>query len=189
MLLLAHTGITLGAALVIDRALSRNSWFDSLRERLDLRLLLIGSLLPDIIDKPTAFLFRSIFSYGRTVAHTLLFLLIITLAGVYLCRRGKLWLIILSSGTFMHLILDQMWLWPEVLLWPLYGFAFPSIDPVDSMLKMFGHLFTVPGVYLPEILGLLILGYFGVVLNLGRGWRSFLYSGRVPASLQGRPET
>ena len=186
MLLLAHTGITLGAALVIDRALSRNSWFDSLRERLDFRLLLIGSLLPDIIDKPTSFLFGGIFSYGRTVAHTLLFLLIITLAGVYLCRRGKLWLIVLSSGTFMHLILDQMWLYHEILLWPFFGLAFPSADPVDSTLKMFGNLFSVPSVYVPEIIGLLILGYFGVVLCLNRGWRSFLSSGRVLASLRSR---
>jgi len=90
----------------------------------------LGSLLPDIIDKPVGqFFFRDTFSNGRIFCHTLLFLILITLAGLCLYRsRGKTWLLGFSFGTFMHLIQDQMWLEPRTFLWPLYGFAFEKID-------------------------------------------------------------
>ncbi len=136
MLVFGHTGITLGATILLAGALKstvsphvrgnkltgqefpvtndspRNklSWFIFLRQYIDIRLLLIGSLLPDIIDKPLGqFFFRETFSSGRIFAHTLLFFVLITLAGYYLYhKRNKTWLLALSFGTFTHLILDQM---------------------------------------------------------------------------------
>jgi inner membrane protein len=50
MLLFAHTGITLGTAKVMARAAG---WREKgLPALLDYRLVLIGSMLPDLIDKP-----------------------------------------------------------------------------------------------------------------------------------------
>jgi len=71
-------------------------------EKIDARLLLIGSLLPDIIDKPVGtFLFRESLSNGRIFCHTLAVLLFITLTGIYLYQsHGKIWLLVLSFGTF-----------------------------------------------------------------------------------------
>ena len=96
----------------------RARWLTFL-EKIDTRLLLIGSLLPDIIDKPLGtFFFRDTFSNGRIFCHTLAFLLLITLVGIYFYRsRGKTWLLVLSLGTFTHLICDQMWLASQTLLW------------------------------------------------------------------------
>ena len=60
MLLFGHAGITLGAAAIVAHAVSRTkidpapktSWFVALSRFVDIRLLVIGSMLPDIIDKP-----------------------------------------------------------------------------------------------------------------------------------------
>ena len=55
---------------------SKTTFFGSLAKRMDIRFLLIGSLLPDIIDKPIGiYLFRETFSSARIFSHTLLFLM------------------------------------------------------------------------------------------------------------------
>jgi len=178
MLTLAHTGITVGAAWLLKSGLTRGrtpSATSSDHTRAvspkaphrsgvstDYRLVMVGAMLPDLVDKPIGvFLFRDIFSNGRIFCHTLLFLIIISLAGLYLYRsRGKLWLLILSFGTFIHLILDQMWLDPETLLWPIYGFTFPKVDLSYWTLNMWHILLTDPVVYVPEIVGAVILAAF-----------------------------
>ena len=113
------------------------SWLTYLGGYLDIRLLLVGSLLPDIIDKPVGhFFFKEIFSHGRIFSHTLLFLVLVALVGLYLyLRHNKGWCLVLSFGTFSHLILDQMWRAPQTLFWPLYGFAFDRIELTDWIPK------------------------------------------------------
>jgi hypothetical protein len=87
----------------------------------DIRWLIIGLLLPDIIDKPAGLLFfKSTFYNGRIFSH-LLFLFIILLAGLYLYQnRKQIWLIVLATGTS----LTSFWMRcgdPPTLLWPIYG--------------------------------------------------------------------
>lgn len=208
MLILGHTGITLGSAVLLNGAfakgarlhLKRNlelspekyharnylsghiaSWFASLGNRIDIRLLLIGSLLPDIIDKPLGhFLFRETFSNGRIFCHTLLFLTLITLAGLCLYRSyGKTWLLVLSFGAFTHLIFDQMWLTPQTFLWPLYGFTFEKIDLTHWTQDTFQDLLTDPTVYIPEIVGGAILIQFVWILVSNRKLHAFIRSGNL----------
>lgn len=71
MLVLAHAGITLGTATLLAGVVkyrhepkrSRISWFTSLSKYIDIRILIIGSLLPDIIDKPVGqYFFQETFS-------------------------------------------------------------------------------------------------------------------------------
>ena len=145
-----------------DRADNSPSWFNSLARQMDYRLILVGSLLPDIIDKPIgALLFRDFFSNSRIFSHTLLFLLILSLAAAYFYnRRGTTWLLALSFGIFMHLILDQMWLTPQTLLWPIYGWAFERIDLSHWMQDIFYALRTYPAVYISELIGAAILVSF-----------------------------
>lgn len=197
MLLFGHTGITLGAAALLAGALERKgvlrngvrqtahsgdrtTWFTALGSAIDIRLLFIGALLPDIIDKPVGqFFFRETFSYGRIFAHTLVFLILITLAGVYLYRHCRnTWLLVLAFGTFTHLVLDQMWNVPETLLWPFLGFTFGRIDLADWMPGMLHALITDPSVYIPEIVGLAILLWFGLMLLCQSGLLAFIRHGR-----------
>ncbi len=158
------------------------SWVESLADYADLRLLLVGSLLPDIIDKPVGqFFFRETFSNGRIFSHTLIFLALITIVGLYLYRRrgGKTWLLALSFGTFTHLVLDQMWRDPHTLLWPAYGLAFARADLTNWVPNMFHALLTDPQVYLPELAGAAILIWFAQSLVRRRRVFAFLKCGKV----------
>ena len=208
MLVLGHTGITLGAALILQDAIPRffqscrkehqepsprsycvqthpsdftPSRFTSLGNRVDLRLLMIGSLLPDIVDKPLGqLLLRDSIGNGRIFCHTLLFLVLITAAGLYLYwNRGKPWLLVLAFGSFTHLILDQMWLTPQTLFWPLYGFAFEKMALAHWTQRILYALLTDPRVYIPEMAGAAILIQAVRPLTSKRRLRLFISTGKA----------
>lgn len=164
-----------------DCADDNTSWLRSLASRIDYRLVLVGSLLPDIIDKPIGTLFfRNFFSNGRIFSHTLLFLAILTVAAVYLYRKkGQTWLVALSFGTFLHLILDEMWLAPRTLLWPVYGWAFERIDLSHWPQDWLYALMTNPSVYIPEITGAIILIVFMIWLVYRRKIYAFVTKGEI----------
>jgi hypothetical protein len=106
--------------------------------------------------------------------------MITTLAGFLLYRnKGKDWGIILSFGVFIHLILDQMWLNLQTLLWPIYGFTFPKGDVANWLHNVFISLRTDPAVYVPELVGTVILIWFLVLLVRKRQILSFLKNGEV----------
>lgn len=198
MLVFGHVGITLGTAVFLTGVLgdyhsssvmpkrttivssrkkvgaqrkflvSRSSWLISLGRRIDMRFLLLGSLIPDIIDKPVGqVLFREFFSNGRIFSHTLLFTILATSAGLFFYKRyGKTWLLILPFGTFAHLILDQIWRSPRILLWPLLGVGFERINLTGWIDNIWYALFTDATVYIPELIGALILVWFiGILLH------------------------
>ena len=207
MLVLGHAGITLGAATLLagvlentsffraaggqasgsspDHPLSvlgrARSWLVSLGSRIDIRILLVGSLLPDIIDKPVGhLLFRQTFSSGRIFSHSLLFLSMVTLAGSYLYRRSaRTWLLVCSLGTFTHLICDQMWRAPQTLLWPLLGLSFERASVTGWLPRIIHALLTDPEVYVPELVGAMILLWFVYVLRRQGVVTSFLRYGQL----------
>ena len=215
MLVLGHAGITLGAAVLLSGALSRNgspangaegekgqprapagpsssrdraafngpSWATFLSRYMHLRLLLIGSLLPDIIDKPVGLFFlRETLNNGRIFCHTLLFLVLLTLAAFYLYRRyGETRLFTLSFGTSTHLVFDQMWLTPRTLLWPVFGLTFDKLEfTFTSWISYIVHnLLTYPDVFIPELIGAVIItGFIGILVRR-RGVRVFVRYGQI----------
>jgi len=196
MLILGHAGITLGIAVALRGVLSRGdsarnetdgktrspvnpasgvsssqdgsrlARVSSLISNMDMRFLLLGSLLPDIIDKPVGnYFFRESLSNGRIFSHTLLFLILITAAGLFLYRvRVKTYLLAASFGVLTHLIFDYMWRVPRTLFWPIYGFAFGRLELTDWIPDMLHALFRDPSTYLPELLGTLVLAWFALTL-------------------------
>ena len=214
MLVLGHTGIVLGAGVLLAAAFTARhhpkvkenetagssgrfskhvlsllnrqtqkalSWLTSLGNFMDIRLLLVGAVLPDIIDKPIGhLLFRETFSNGRIFGHTLLFLVLVSVAGFYLYKRyGKTWLLAFSFGTSMHLLFDQMWRTPQTLFWPLFGFAFPKGDISDWITNILHALVTEPQVYIPELVGGAIIIWFTCVLLRRGKIYSFIRHGRI----------
>lgn len=135
----------------------------------------LGSMLPDIIDKPVGLVFfRETFSNGRIFAHTLLFLIVFTLIGLYLYwKRRKGWLLPVSFGWAMHLLLDAMWLTPETLLWPLFGWTFPRMALDNYLLYLWTRLLSDPSVFVPEIIGVFALGGLMVL------WQRSFHSGKA----------
>jgi len=126
MLLFGHIGVTLGVFFGLGIFLPR------LKTIIDPKYLAIGALLPDLIDKPLGMvIFASTITTGRMIGHTLLFCLLIFLAGLYSYeKRRDIRIISLSIGSLFHLIEDQLWKSPKILFWPLQGLSFPK-DTID----------------------------------------------------------
>ena len=193
MYVFAHTGITTGTALLLNSFVGGHSanapkeraessagtpaesrfgeaWVTSLGRRIDLRVLLVGSLLPDIVDKPIGRLVYGTFGY-RLYCHTLLFLVVTAIAGLSLyLSRHKNWLLILAFGIFMHLVLDEVWLDPTTFLWPLKGLSLS--EPAASYESV--HCF-----YAWEAVGLVVLGWIAWVLVRRGKVRAFIRHGQV----------
>lgn len=144
MLLFAHLGLTLAAGRSIRWA--------------DLAFLTLGSMLPDIIDKPMGLMLFGTPAMGRTFAHTLVFLLVLSALSVHL---KDVRLASASIGVLTHLILDSMWRSPAVIFWPLLG-NFPPAPEMGTFDYIQGLLFSLrtPMVGLPEALGLSYLLFF-----------------------------
>jgi membrane-bound metal-dependent hydrolase YbcI (DUF457 family) len=190
MLLFGHIGITLGAAALAARPFKKRiylepaektTWFFLLSRYMDIRLLIIGSMLPDIIDKPVGqLIFRGTFSNGRIFAHTLFFLLLITAGGYFLYRRcGKSWMLILAAGTLAHVALDMMWKIPATLFWPLLGFHFPQYEIYNWVNNILESLMSNPYLYVSEAAGLVIFLWFSIWLAYRKKIRSFISRGKV----------
>jgi membrane-bound metal-dependent hydrolase YbcI (DUF457 family) len=210
MFIFGHVGITLGAATAVSAGITRlrpsskappeangktlpankiNGKTGSLSERLglgalsrflDIRILMIGALVPDIIDKPLSFLG---FGNGRSITHTLLILLIVLTVALYLWKyRRQTWLLAIAIGMFTHLIFDRMWSTPRTLFWPLYGWAFtPAVQKIGlGQFSVWWHeLFSNSYVYISETVGFLIFACFVVILLREKKLQSFLLKGKI----------
>ena len=152
MFVMGHTGLTLAAAysvsylintlprrqpeaeasdvpgrsILVTRSRARSNTAQHLR--IDYRFILLGSLLPDFIDKPLALwiLLEVVNQSSRNFGHTFIFsigLLAIGLVLLELIRSNRP--LLLSLASLGHLLLDAMWHSPSVLLWPFSGWSFP----------------------------------------------------------------
>lgn len=127
-------------------------------------VLLVGSVLPDIVDKPLGLiLMGDLFGSGRTAAHTAIFAAAVLLASLVLLWRRRTGLgLVLFYGVAVHFILDEMWRQPNVLWWPWQGWSFPHTHPPHLSKWLTGWLnqLATPHYYVPEVIGLLILAWF-----------------------------
>lgn len=121
-------------------ALTRYAFRD---DRMDLRFLALGAVLPDLIDTPIGLLAFGRFGAVRLWSHTLLAAGVVMTLVVLSTRRGrprKRWMP-LAIGMLMHLFLDAMWQDPETLWWPFLGWDF---SPAAA---------TTAGAYVTGVLG------------------------------------
>ena len=135
------------------------SWLSGFLAHFKVRPLIIGLLLPDMIDKPTGLYFlRKTFSSGRIFGHTLLFSMLAALTGICSYRRyGTTHILNISFGSITHLILDEMWNVPKTFFWPVRGYRFEKEDTSHWFGRMFRKLRTEPEAYIPELIGATIL--------------------------------
>src|SRR5215218_6160118 len=132
----------------------------------DHRLVMVGALLPDVVDAPTG---------GRWIGHTLL-ASVVTLFGVMLLTRGRRnlrrHLIALPIGMLLHLVLDGMWTDRETFWWPLFGASLPD-RPLPSVERGIGN-------FVLEVIGFGILVWAWRRFRMGdrENLRRFLTTGR-----------
>ncbi|MDF9407006.1 MAG: hypothetical protein A4E52_01360 [Pelotomaculum sp. PtaB.Bin013] len=155
MILFGHLGITLGATKLLNK-MKINRDFTSL---LDYRLVLVGSILPDLIDKPVGrVIFKEAINNGRIYAHTTIFLLLILVFGMNLWRKYKKpEILALALGVFFHDVLDSMWLYADTFFWPFYGWNFPRSEQEKYFWMVIQKLLTDPYTYMPELIGFVII--------------------------------
>ena len=96
---------------------------DLLHDRRWVIPFILGSVLPDLIDKPVGYiLFGDTIGSGRIYTHGLLIFILILIAGLllwkYCSNPGGL---ALAAGVLLHQVLDLMWLDPNVWYYPLAG--------------------------------------------------------------------
>ena len=106
------TGIVLGLLVA-----------DFLHDRRWVLPIAIGSVLPDLIDKPIGnLLFADIFGNGRIFMHSLFIFCIFLLIGIVIWKRwAHPGLMALALGLFSHQVLDLMWEDPKAWYFPLFG--------------------------------------------------------------------
>jgi membrane-bound metal-dependent hydrolase YbcI (DUF457 family) len=175
MLFFGHLGITLALVFLVFWILKDDS--------VDYRLIFIGSLLPDIIDKPIGqYIFYNVFYSGRIFAHTMLFLIVLIVISVLLEKYKKNYgFSFLTLGTAFHILQDELWYSPETLFWPLLGWEFPKYVIDNYLLYLLQNLLSNLDIFLSEIIGLLILAVFVYNFKLYRRaeLKSFLFSGKI----------
>lgn len=149
--------------------------------KVDVRFLVLGALLPNLIDKPLGTIFApDFFGADRLVGHSLLFATLLMVVTLLATRRGRRRraLMAVAIGSFLHLVLDGMWTSTETFLWPLFGTNFePGMQPFWS-----AELFT-PLAIVQELGAALYLWYLWKRTNLAdpNVRQEFRATGRLPA--------
>jgi len=142
-------------------------------------MVLLGSLLPDILDKPSwLFAFSDIFPCGRDYGHTFLFNLLLFICGLIMIKYKKSWLLIISLSSIVHLVLDQMWDNPVALWWPVLG-PFNRAETTGWLSNIIQALSSDPGTYIPEIIGLIIILLLGGRLIVRKSMLNFIRTGAI----------
>ncbi|MDP4178131.1 MAG: metal-dependent hydrolase [Bacillota bacterium] len=159
MIFFGHLGLTTGVFNLYEKLLKDKHHIG--KNTIDYRFVLAGSILPDLIDKPIgALIFRNTFHNSRIFAHTLLFSVILLILGIFYYRKSlKSSILLLGICSLIHLALDSMWEYKEIMFWPYYGLKFPARPEGDWLKEDIIHLLSNPIYLIPEIVGFLIILY------------------------------
>lgn len=169
-------GWHLGGTLFLFRWIFRDP-------KVDVRLLAVGALLPDLVDLPLGtLLLADSYSSGELWAHTLaaptVYMSLVLLA----TRRGRRrrGLMALGVGWLFHLLLDGMWTDATTFFWPLFG-DFPP-GPTPYWVGAWDRALRDPLRWVRELAGWTYLAVLWARLELWRPEvrRQLLASGRLP---------
>jgi membrane-bound metal-dependent hydrolase YbcI (DUF457 family) len=178
----AHLGFTAAPGALISTWWGENRGFVSRAP--DLRWLLAGAVLPDIIDKAVGeVLFKPYFENGRIFAHTFALSLLLLVAGTYsLKRRGDSRILLLACGVAGHLVLDRMWTEAATAWWPAMG-PFLRYPSQGTIIEQIMEYLRDPMFWSTEIAGIALLAislrYLGVKNR--RTLKAFLANGVSPS--------
>jgi len=155
----------LGGALVI-------TWLVFHDPAIDYRVLLLGVVLPDVVD--------GLFGGARvlhSVTCSVVLLVVVMLATIGHRAARRRW-IFLPIGTFLHLVLDGAFTRTKVFWWPFTGWSFDGA-PLPSVARGWGWDLVL------EAVGLIALVWFYRRFGLAdpNRRRQFLRTGRLDRAL------
>ena len=167
----------LGASLWLFRWVFRDS-------KVDVRFLLFGAVLPDLVDLPIGTLILADrYSTGALWMHSL------TAAAIYMAivlvatrrgRRRRAWMA-LGIGWLFHLLIDGMWVSQEVFLWPFFGWEIPSGGAPFWPLA-WERALSDPWRWMKELIGVIYLVWLWLAVGLNDPERraGLRQTGRLP---------
>lgn len=182
-MILGYVGIALGVTQICEAACDRlpSRRIGAALRLVDYRFLALGAILPNLIDKPLAWLILTdLLEATRSIGHGLILSTVLLAVGYISNRRkrGNL-LLSLAAGCLSHLVLDGMWGQPQTLLWPAFGWEFAAREP-QGIDRYFLHLWGYPWLAASEIIGGLIVGHLVVGLTRQRRLKEFFRRGSRP---------
>lgn len=178
MVFFGHLGPTVAAVKIyghFNKKVNKNSM------KIDYRVVMLGSMLPDLIDKPIgAFLFRNTFHNSRIFCHSLIFSFLLLLIGFLYFRKSKNNnVILLGVCSLIHQILDSMWLYPKIFYWPFTGWVLPQRPEGQWLASTLTRLLTDPYYYVPEAFGFTLILYYFIPLIREKKLTSFFKYGKL----------
>ncbi len=180
--MLAHLGYAAAPASLAARGWGERHGFSY--HAPDMRWMLAGALLPDVVDKTVGqVLFRPYFQNGRIFTHTVTLTLLALLAGAWSWRRhGDERLLLLGCGMAGHLVLDRIWMEPTTALWPSLG-PFVRHPSLGTLMEQIREHLSDPFFWSGELSGaaLLVLALRLLGVNDAKALRGFLLHGLSPA--------
>lgn len=166
----------LGASLWLFRWIFRDP-------KVDVRFLLAGAVIADVIDLPLGTLILAdTFSTGELWMHSLAAPAVYMTVVLLLTRRGRRRRAFMAFGIgwLFHLLLDGMWTTQEVFLWPFFGDIPAGESPFWPL--AWERALSDPWRWVKEAIGLGYLVWLWRALGLGESGRraQVISSGRLP---------
>ena len=114
------------------------------KDRRALPVCIVGSIIPDLIDKSLGLLFPSVLGGGRTVFHSISIVFIILIVALLVVRSNlRLMGLGLACAILLHQVFDEMWTLPANWFYPLLG-PFQGWMIPDYILTYFWFEITNP---------------------------------------------
>ncbi len=183
MLFFAHLGLGAVCGVAVTEADKRMEPAEPIQ--LDYRLVLLGAILPDLLDKPLGeLIFPGTFHSGKIFGHTLLVSACLVVAGSALYRsRKRTGVLSLGIGTTSHLLGDAMWNTAATFLWPLLGWFRPE-EAAGTWFQRMLYYLSSPYIFFTEMAGILILLYLAYRAGLTEPGKlaSFGRVGKLPVA-------
>jgi LexA-binding, inner membrane-associated putative hydrolase len=155
--------------------------------KVDLRFLVVGAILPDIVDMALGtVLLAGTLATGELWFHTLIAPTVYMIIVLLLTRRGRRRraFMALGIGWLFHLLIDGMWTDPQIFFWPFFGWEIPAgTAPYWHM--AWDRAFSDPWRWIEELIGLGYLAWLWLAVGLGDKERrqTLVHTGRLPARL------
>lgn len=155
--------------------------------KVDVRFLVLGAILPDIIDLPIGTIFLAErYSTGELWFHTLVLATTYMVLVLIFTRRGRRRRAFMAVGIgwLFHLLLDGMWAVEEVFLWPFFGWEIPPGEAPFWPLA-WERAMSDPWRWVKELAGAAYLTWLWTSQGLSdrTRMRSFLETGRLPGDV------
>lgn len=158
--------------------------------KVDVRFLVAGTIVPDVIDLLSGTILFSQLATGELALHTLVAPSLFTIVVLLATRRGRrrrAWMAF-AVGWFIHLLVDGMWASAETFFWPFFGWDFPTGETPFWPLA-WERAMSDPIRWALELVGLLYLANLWRRAGLGRpeARNRLLTTGRIDTGDPLRP--